>query len=93
MGHRDIKDIRYVSNLSPVINHMYVAHFRCGCAETRVCAFLALTEKETRRITISAKFNMKGMLYAVRCLKSNEDMILALAGQFKQLSHEPEKFR
>ena len=26
------------------------------------------------------------------CL-SNEDMILALAGQFKQLSHEPEKFR
>ena len=35
----------------------------------------------------------KEMLYAVRCLKSNEDMILALAGQFKQLSHEPEKFR
>ena len=29
---------------------------------------------------------MKEMLYAVRCLKSNEDMILALAGQFKQLS-------
>ena len=24
---------------------------------------------------------------------SNEDMILALAGQFKQLSREPEKFR
>ena len=35
---------------------------------------------------------MKEMLYAVRCLKSSEDMILALAGQFKQLSHEPEKF-
>ena len=34
---------------------------------------------------------MKEMLYAVRCLKSNEDMILALAGQLKQLSHEPEK--
>ena len=33
------------------------------------------------------------MLYAERCMKSNEDMILALAGQFKQLSHEPEKFR
>ena len=31
----------------------------------------------------------KEMLYAVRCLKSNEDMILALAGQFKELSHEP----
>ena len=25
-------------------------------------------------------------------MKSNEDIILALAGQFKQLSHEPEKF-
>ena len=32
---------------------------------------------------------MKEMLYEVRCLKSNEDMILALAGQFKQLFHEP----
>ena len=38
-------------------------------------------------------FDKKEMLYAVRCLKSSEDMILALAGQFKQLSHEPEKFR
>ena len=27
---------------------------------------------------------MKEMVYEVRCLKSNEDMILALAGQFKQ---------
>ena len=35
---------------------------------------------------------MKEALYEVRCLKSTEDMILALAGQFKQLSHEPEKF-
>ena len=35
---------------------------------------------------------MKEMLYEVRCLKSNEDMILALARQFKQLSHEPEKW-
>ena len=40
------------------------------------------------------KYNtMKEVLYEVRCLKSNEDMILALAEQFKQLSHEPEKFR
>ena len=28
---------------------------------------------------------MKDVLYEVRCLKSNEDMILALTGQFKQL--------
>ena len=36
---------------------------------------------------------MKEMLYEVRCLKSDGDMILPLAGQFKQLSHGPEKFR
>ena len=36
---------------------------------------------------------MKEVLYEVRCLKSNEDMILTLSGQFKQLSQEPEKFR
>ena len=29
---------------------------------------------------------VKEMLYEVRCLKSSEDMILALAGQFKQLN-------
>ena len=37
--------------------------------------------------------SMKEVLYEVRCLKSSEDMILALAGQFKQLVREPEKFR
>ena len=36
---------------------------------------------------------MKDMLYEVRYLKSSEDMILALTGQFKQFSYEPEKFR
>ena len=29
---------------------------------------------------------MKDMLYEVRCLKSNEDMILALAGQFDTIA-------
>ena len=42
---------------------------------------------------VALYFSMKEVLYEVRCLKWNEDMILALAGQFKQLSHEPEKFR
>ena len=42
---------------------------------------------------ISARYCQKEVLYEVRCLKSTEDMILALGGQFKQLSHEPEKFR
>ena len=36
---------------------------------------------------------MKEMLYEVRYLKSSEDMIFALAGQFKQLSHEPKKIQ
>ena len=30
---------------------------------------------------------MKEVLYEVRCLKSTEDMILALAGQFKRGSY------
>ena len=49
------------------------------------------TQYKSRTINILCL--MKEMLYAVRCLKSSEDMILALAGQFKQLFHEPEKFR
>ena len=36
---------------------------------------------------------LKEMLYEVRYLKSNDDMILTLTGQFKQLSHEPENFQ
>ena len=36
---------------------------------------------------------MKEIVYNVRYLKTSENMILALAGQFKQLSHEPEKIR
>ena len=42
---------------------------------------------------ISARYCQKEVLYEAQCLKSTEDMILALAGQFKQLSHEPEKLR
>ena len=45
--------------------------------------------------SLGSCFPVKGMSYErnVICLESNEDMILALAGQFKQLSHEAEKFR
>ena len=53
-----------------------------------------LFELSARQLKVSLynpSLNMKEMLYAVRCLKSSEDMILALAGQSKQLSHEPEK--
>ena len=50
-------------------------------------------QPEEFEVLPSYKHFMKEVLYGVRCLKSTEDMILALAGQFKQLSHEPEKFR
>ena len=49
------------------------------------------TNKQTEHF--QAKLLYERCVYEVRCLKSNEDMILALTGQFKQLSHEPEKFR
>ena len=38
--------------------------------------------------TFGNNIYFKEMSYEVQCLKSNEDMILTLAGQFKQLSHE-----
>ena len=53
----------------------------------------SLRVMKARKYNYFSKDKFERMLYAVRCLKSNEDMILALAGQFKQLSHEPEKFR
>ena len=60
----------------------------------------SFTEIEAKRFSktlttdvINANSSLKVMLYEVQCLKSNEDMIVALAGQFKQLSYEPEKFR
>ena len=50
------------------------------------CYFLEPTGMKTRwQVLQSTNARMKEMLFEVRCLKSNEDMILALAGQFKQL--------
>ena len=42
---------------------------------------------------VLSKLSVKECYMQCGVLKSNEDMILALAGQFQQLSHEPEKFR
>ena len=50
------------------------------------CSTMHENTKKTGKII----YSMKEMLYEVRYLKSSEDMILALTGQFKQLSHEPE---
>ena len=64
-----------------------IDHIVAGCLE------LSKTEQRAFDPRTKTKTSTKEVLYEVRCLKSNEDMILALAGQFKQLSHEPEKFR
>ena len=36
------------------------------------------------KISTNTAYHERNVLYEVRCLKSNEDMILAIAGQFKQ---------
>ena len=56
-------------------------------------ANLSRSKSCTSQLPCATLMLLKEMLYEVQCLKSNEDMILALARQFKQLSHEPEKFR
>ena len=43
---------------------------------------------KTNTFELTTEFCTTEVLYEVQCLKSNEDMILALAGQFKQLSHD-----
>ena len=68
---------------------------RCRCSALTNWAMKSHSGEQVN--LLGSCFPVKGMsyermLYAVRCLKSNEDMILALAGQFKQLSHEPEKW-
>ena len=47
--------------------------------------FCILSLIDTINNYLIIEFCMKEMLYEVRYLKSSEDMILALAGQFKQL--------
>ena len=46
-----------------------------------------------KRLILAAKLLQRKLKIAVHIYSTTEDMILALAGQFKQLSHEPEKFR
>ena len=70
---------RYVYYFYGIQNRLYI-----NSSVTCTLLIQTLTNENSQMIE---------MLYAVRCLKSNEDMILALAGQFKQLCHEPEKFR
>ena len=78
---------------------MYCKSIILSAQQEPACIFAAKTIKQLcHNICEPPKlikyiYTMKEMLYAVRCLKSNEDMILALVGQFKRLSHEPEKFR
>ena len=77
---------------SPIFPHSQsfsqLVHVSFGFLQTK--AFAAQAEQ----IEDEHNYWMKEMmLYEVRYLKSSEDMILALTGHFKQLPHEPEKFR
>ena len=70
--------------------------FRGAIQYTLNSGFSVAKLQNTRPLTPSLNLLLPrsavDVIYIIN-LKSNEDMILALAGQFKQLSHEPEKFR
>ena len=51
-----------------------------------------LSEDEEEKPMAFASGTHSLTLRVNRIIQSSEDMILALAGQFKQLSHEPEEF-
>ena len=92
-----------LANISIVMCHIIKLYMESGrernnshlnqCMSITSMSVGAITTIKTTTGAVLTYLSYERMLYAVRCLKSNEDMILALAGQFKQLSHEPEKFR
>ena len=57
------------------------------------CLWESGRKKQLSSLLSKLNITLKECYMQCGVLKSNEDMILALAGQFKQLSHEPEKFR
>ena len=57
---------------------------RLGLLMSLVCKVSWRGMSAARRICLLTKLRLKDVLYEVRCLKSNEDTILALTGQFKQ---------
>ena len=59
----------------------------------KVCLLFAFTVRRVVVDDMIYEFTMSKPKVVANPELSNEDMILALAGQFKQLSHEPEKFR
>ena len=64
---------------------MFSFSFDCllSTVDFEVSCILSLIDTINNYLVI--EFCMKEMLYEVRYLKSSEDMILTLAGQFKQL--------
>ena len=61
---------------------------RIDYSNSLLCGLLDNSLNKLQRVQNAAL-----LLLLLLLLLLNEDMILALAGQFKQLSHEPEKFR
>ena len=103
------KFLRVCTNSTTLIDNIFTnkfsEYFACGNIVSDItdhfsqfCIFQSfIVTSQPAKITIPdySKFSEQRYLQVLSQLhcESNEDMILALAGQFKQLSHEPEKFR
>ena len=61
-------------------------------SEVRNCFRIVFIFSLKQSVDIVIAMNASMLTEPMQDLETNEDMILALAGQFKQLSHEPEKF-
>ena len=100
-----ISQIKYFRNMVNRLDvHTFIYFELASSSVVPVCEFV---QKEVDRPTrllqflafVHLPFSFRSLDLLVASLlfrkdtSSNEDMILALAGQFKQLSHEPEKFR
>ena len=66
---------------------------RVGREVPGVVAVLCVVNTGPMLIAVNTITEIVILYKYVEMMMMNEDMILALAGQFKQLSHEPEKFR
>ena len=74
----------------------FVIHLICDCDLGHSVPGILCSHPQGlpfKRLILAAKLLQRKLKIAVHIYSTTEDMILALAGQFKQLSHEPEKFR
>ena len=74
----------------------FVIHLICDCDLGHSVPGILCSHPQGlpfKRLILAAKLLQRKLKIAVHIYSATEHMILALAGQFKQLSHEPEKFR